>query len=280
VHRWARWAHEAGARIVVDAAQLVPHRPVDMRPADDPEHLDFLAFSGHKMYAPFGAGVLIGPRLAFERSAPRLVGGGTVSIVDVDRVQYADAPDREEAGTPAIIGAVAIAAAIREYQALGWTAIMDHEAELARIVMGGLRAIPGVTIYGGDSASADRLAVVPFNIDGLPHALVSAILSEEWGIGTRSGCFCAHPYVKAMLGVSETEARALEARILAGDHSDVPGMVRASFGWSNTFDDAHRLVEAVRAIAGGRFQQCYALGADGEYSHSDSRTDFAEFFTI
>lgn len=281
VHRWARWAHAAGARIVVDAAQLVPHRPVDVRPPSDPEHLDFLAFSAHKMHAPFGTGVLIGPRADFSVREPRLVGGGTVSIVDVDRVAWAAAPDREEAGTPCITGALALAAAMREYAAIGWDAIVAHECALARTALEGLGTIPGVTIYGDPDPARvrERLAVLAFNVDGLPHALVSAILGEEWGIGTRSGCFCAHTYVKTLLGMGSEEARALETRIVAGDHSDVPGMVRASFGLASTHEDAERLVEAIRAIAAGRYQHRYALDEDGEYMHAESRNSFAEFFS-
>src|SRR5213079_2624712 len=136
---------------------------------------------------------------------------------------------REEAGTPCITGAVALAAAMREYRRIGWDAIVAHENSIARIVLTGLGGIPGVKIYGGADPSnvEGRLAVIAFNVDGLPHVLVLAILSEEWGIGTRSGCFCAHPYVKAMLGIGEDASLALEQRIVAGDQGDVPGMVRA-----------------------------------------------------
>ncbi len=279
VHRWAHWAHAAGAPIVVDGAQLVPHRPVGVRPGDDPEHLDYLAFSAHKMYAPFGTGVLIGPRDAFRSGEPRLVGGGTVSIVDVERVAYAAPPEREEAGTPCIVGAVALAAAIREYGAIGWEAIVAHEVELARTALAGLAAIPGVRLYGDAEPGPGRLAVIAFNVAGLPHALVSAVLSDEWGIGTRSGCFCAHPYVKALLGIGDAASRDLEARIVAGDHSDVPGMVRASFGLTNTPDDARRLVEAVGEIAAGHVREGYVLDpSHGEYAHRDANTDFGGVF--
>ncbi len=245
---------------------------------DDPGHLDFLAFSAHKMYAPFGAGVLIGARDTFAQGEPRLVGGGTVSIVDAERVAWAAPPDREEAGTPCITGAIALAAAIGEYRRIGWEAIVAHErglaARRARWAVGDSRR-PDLR---RDRPAQDRLAVVAFNVEGLPHALVSAVL-REWGIGTRSGCFCAHPYVKALLGVDADASLALEARIVAGDHRDVPGMVRASFGLTNTLDDAKRLVEAVGAIAAGHYRQCYALDpADGEYTHSEARSDFAEFF--
>ncbi|HEY2805547.1 MAG TPA: aminotransferase class V-fold PLP-dependent enzyme [Gemmatimonadales bacterium] len=278
VHRWARWAHDVGARIVVDGAQWVPHRPVDMRAADDPEHLDFLAFSAHKMYAPYGVGVLIGPRADFEAGEPRLVGGGTVDVVDTERVVFADAPDREEAGTPCIVGAVALAAAIREYRRIGWDAIIEHERELNGIARRGLREIPGVTLYGdGDN---EHLAVIAFNVEGVPHALVSAVLSDEWGMGTRSGCFCAHGYVKTLLGIDPTRSQDFEERIIAGDRREIPGAVRASFGLGSTQVDAQRLVEAVGAIAAGRFDPGYTLdSATGEYDHAGAEANFAEYFS-
>ena len=281
VHRWARWAHRAGARILVDAAQLVPHLPVDVRAPSAEEHLDFLAFSGHKMYAPFGAGVLIGPRQFFAAD-PWLVGGGTVDVVDADRVVFTALPDREEAGTPCILGAVAVAAAIREYQRLGWPAIIAHERQLTVALLGGLTAIPGVRVYGeGDPQSAaERLGVVAFNVAGVPHALVATILSDEWGIGTRSGCFCAHLYAKELLGIDEDHARDFEARIIAGDRSNVPGAVRASLGLENTMDDVNRLVEAVTAIAAGHHRKDYSLdGTHGEYVHAAACTDFTPWLS-
>ncbi|MGD8584407.1 MAG: aminotransferase class V-fold PLP-dependent enzyme, partial [Chloroflexota bacterium] len=111
VHRLARKAHAAGARILVDAAQLAPHRKVDMRPDDDPEHLDFLTLSAHKMYAPYGTGALIGPKEVFMQGAPEYPGGGTVDIVTLDEVNWAGMPDRDEAGSPNVVGAVAMAVA-------------------------------------------------------------------------------------------------------------------------------------------------------------------------
>lgn len=281
VHRWARLAHEEGARIVVDAAQLVPHREVSMRPAADPEHLDFLAFSAHKMYAPFGTGVLVGPRAFFDCGEPRLAGGGTVDIVDTDRVVWASAPDREEAGTPCIVGAVALAAAIGEYQRIGWSAMRAHETALTRETLAGLAGIPGVRVYGDadPTRAAERLGVIAFNVEGMPHALVSAILSDEWGIGTRSGCFCAHPYVKALLGISADASAALQDRIIRGDRGDVPGAVRASFGLSNAPDDAGRLVTAVRSVAEGRYATGYTLdAAHGEWLHAGACSAFDSYF--
>src|SRR5918995_1319540 len=114
-------AHERGVPVLVDAAQLAPHRPL-------PAEADFLAWSGHKMYAPFGAGVLVGPRAAFAEGDPFLAGGGAVDLVDLDEVAWTDPPDREEAGSPNVIGAVGLHAAIEELGRIGWDTIIDHDA--------------------------------------------------------------------------------------------------------------------------------------------------------
>jgi cysteine desulfurase/selenocysteine lyase len=129
IHDWARMAHAAGAEIVVDAAQLAPHRPIDMRPKADPEHLDYVAFSAHKMYAPFGVGVLAGPRDIFETGDPDIVGGGSVDIVSLESAYWTDLPDREEAGTPDIVGVVALARAVGALEAIGWDEIIRHETQ-------------------------------------------------------------------------------------------------------------------------------------------------------
>ena len=100
IHRLARKAHAVGARILVDASQLAAHRRIDVKPDTDPEHLDFVALSAHKMYAPFGTGALIGSRDVFLQGAPEYQGGGTVAIVTDDQVHWAGVPDREEAGSP------------------------------------------------------------------------------------------------------------------------------------------------------------------------------------
>ena len=270
VHRWARLAHEAGARIVVDAAQLAPHRPIDVRHPDDPEHLDIIAFSAHKMYAPFGLGVLIAPASVLEQGEPYQVGGGTIEAVDFDHVAWTSLPDREEAGTPNVLGAVALAAAIGVYERTGWEAIRVREERLMRQALAALRLIPGVTLHAdtGPDSTGDRVGVIPFNIAGLPHALVAEILADEWGIATRSGCFCAHPYVKRLLGLSLRDEAEAQLRILRGDRSDTPGMVRASIGLQTTEEDITTLAEAVRAVAAGQYETGYLLDrATGAWTH-------------
>src|SRR5262249_43877644 len=235
----------------VDAAQLAPHRPISIGPAKDPEHLDYVAFSAHKMYAPFGVGVLVGSRRVFEEGDPDIVGGGTVDIVSLESAYWTDLPDREEAGTPDVVGVVALARAIRALEDVGWDAIIRHEAELTAAALEKLAAIPGVVLYGEADpfTAASRLGVIPFNVTGVPHALTAAILSNEWAVGVRSGCFCAHPYIKSILGVSESAAADLEKSILARDRRAVPGAVRASFGVCTTPADVEALAEAVEAVA-------------------------------
>ena len=281
IHDWARMAHAAGAEIVVDAAQLAPHRPIAMGRKGDPEHLDYVAFSAHKMYAPFGAGVLIGSRAAFETGEPDIVGGGAVDIVSLESAYWTDLPDREEAGTPDIVGVVALARAIRAIEEIGWEKIRRHETELTAAALERLSSIPGVILYGDTdpARAASRLDVVPFNVRGVPHALTAAALSCEWGIGVRNGCFCAHPYVKAILRVSEEEGRAVEKSILARDRSAIPGAVRASFGLFNTMADIDALGEALEAIARHDFDPGYVLDPErGEYTHPAYSPDFASRF--
>ncbi|MCL2396105.1 MAG: aminotransferase class V-fold PLP-dependent enzyme, partial [Acidimicrobiaceae bacterium] len=130
-------AHERGVPVLVDAAQLAAHRSL-------PASADFLAWSGHKMYAPFGAGILVGPTATFRDGDPFLAGGGAVDLVDLDEVAWTDPPDREEAGSPNVIGAVALHAAIDGLRDIGWPGIVTHDGELATRLRSRLAAIDGV----------------------------------------------------------------------------------------------------------------------------------------
>ena len=235
-------AHERGIPVALDAAQLAPHRPI-------PVEADFVSFSGHKMYAPFGAGVLIGPRTAFEHGDPFLAGGGAVELVDLDEVVWTAPPEREEAGSPNVIGAVALGVAADELTRIGWPAIADHETRLSLRLRAGLRAIPGVTLLG-PGIDAPTLAAAAFTVEGTPHALVAARLSAEFAIGVRHGCFCAHPYLTRLLGLSPEDIAQFRSDVLSGDRRSVPGAVRASACLSTTADDIDRFLDALRTIAG------------------------------
>jgi selenocysteine lyase/cysteine desulfurase len=237
-------AHERDVPVLVDAAQLAAHRPL-------PVSADYLAWSGHKMYAPFGTGVLVGPLTTFADGDPFLAGGGAVDLVDLDEVVWTDPPDREEAGSPNVVGAVALHAAIDELGRIGWSAIEAHDDHLAHRLRAGLAATPGVRLLGPDQADT-TLPLAAFTVDGVTHALVAARLSAEYGIGVRHGCFCAHPYITRLLGLSGAEIAAYRQAVLAGDRRRMPGAVRASAGLGTSAGDVDRLLAAVAEIAGGR----------------------------
>jgi len=236
-------AHERGIPVLVDAAQLAPHRRL-------PASADFVAWSGHKMYAPFGTGVLVGPHATFVDGDPFLAGGGAVDLVDLDEVMWTDPPEREEAGSPNVIGAVALDAAIGELSRLGWDAIGAHDAELARRLRAGLADVPGVHLLGPD-LSETTLPLATFTVDGMHHALVAARLSAEYGIGVRHGCFCAHPYLLRLLHLSPEEVATYRDAVARHDRRDMPGAVRASAGLNTSVADVDRLVAAVTDIATG-----------------------------
>jgi selenocysteine lyase/cysteine desulfurase len=239
-------AHARGIPVLLDAAQLAPHRPLPTGP-------DFVAFSGHKLYAPFGAGALIGPRRVFERGDPFLAGGGAVDLVDLDEVIWTDPPEREEAGSPNVIGAVAFGTAMDELQRIGWDTVGSHEAVLAQRLYDGLRAIDGVRVLGpwSESGEGAGLAVAAFTVEGMHHALVAARLSAEFGIGVRHGCFCAHPYLIRLLGVGRDGVDQARAAVQRGERSGIPGAVRASCGLGTADEDIDALLDALRALVAG-----------------------------
>jgi selenocysteine lyase/cysteine desulfurase len=278
IHRLAEKAHAAGARILVDAAQLAPHRAVRMRPDDDPGHLDFVVLSAHKMYAPYGTGALIGPTSIFEKGTPDLVGGGTVDIVTVDDVRWASPPDRDEAGSPNVVGAVALAQTIFSLQEIGMEALAAHEAELTAHALRRLQGIDGLDIYGlrDPDQAGERLGVIPLNVHGLDHYKVAAVLSFEGGIGVRNGCFCAHPYILRLMKVSAREALRHQQDIMDGTRVGLPGLVRISFGCYNTIEEVDHLAEVLARIAagkiGGDYEQdpisgaCWPRGFEPDYA--------------
>lgn len=241
----ARLAHRYGARILLDAAQLAPHRPIDMA-LDD---IDYLALSGHKLYAPFGAGALIGRPDWLGAGEPFLAGGGAVRYVGLDSVLWADLPDRQEAGSPNVVGAVALGVACRTLQAADREALGAFEAELLDFAQARLAAVPGVRHYRMWSAEDPRIGVVPFNLDSIPYAQLAAVLSAEYGIGVRHGCFCAHPLMVALLGIDANVDAGIYHALRRGDPVSMPGAVRLSMGLGTDRADIAALIEAVENVA-------------------------------
>jgi selenocysteine lyase/cysteine desulfurase len=218
-----RLAHEAGARVVVDGAQLVPHRGFSLAETG----ADYVAFSGHKTYAPFGAGALVGRRDWLDDAPAYLAGGGAVREVRPDRTIWTTAPARHEAGSPNVIGAIALAQACEALAALPAGALAAHEGALRKRLVEGLGAIDGVDVLHIWPDSVKPVAVVTFNVVGHDPGLVAAYLAAEHGIGVRDGRFCAHP---------------LLARLGAPD-----GAVRASVGVGTDLEAVERLICAVQA---------------------------------
>jgi cysteine desulfurase/selenocysteine lyase len=283
IHEIARKTHAIGAQIAVDAAQLTPHRPLDVKPSDSAEHLDYVAFSAHKMYAPYGIGVLVTAKNVFEVGSPDCVGGGTVDIVNLENAYWKDLPDREEAGTPDLIGVVALAKVIKLIEAVGYEKIIDHEAELTSYALEQLLRIPEVVVYGDkDPTNArNRLGVIAFNVKDIDHALVAAILSYEGGIGVRNGCFCAHPYVKRLLCVRAETAKQMEQHILSRDRSKLPGAVRMSFGLYNTKGEIDHLCAMLQKIIHRKYKGNYILNKErGDYFPEGFSLDFASVFQL
>ena len=261
-------AHRHGALLTVDAAQLAPHRAIDMV-ADG---IDCLALSGHKMYAPFGAGALIAPAALLRDSEPFLAGGGAVDFVTLDSVIWTGLPDRLEAGSPNVIGAIALAAACSALDTAGggttgtgMAVVANHERALLAQLEARLERIDRLTMHRL-WADADRVGICTFTVADMSHALVAGILSAEHGIGVRHGCFCAHPYITHLLGIDATARPAIVARLVAGERAGIPGAVRASFGIGTTEDDVDRLATALEDIC--------SLGPQLDYVEDSATGDF------
>ncbi|GAA1700958.1 aminotransferase class V-fold PLP-dependent enzyme [Fodinicola feengrottensis] len=236
-------AHRYGARLAVDAAQLAPHRPIDLAAAG----IDYLAFSGHKLYAPFGAGVLVGRRDWLDTGRPYLAGGGAVRQVTLTDTAWAPAPARHEGGTPNVLGAAALARACQLLAALPAGAQEAHEAALQERLLDGLAGLDGVRVHRIFPDSPGAIGVVTFSLPGYDPGLVAAYLSAEHGIGVRDGKFCAHPLL-SRLGLAA-------------------GAIRASLGVGSCSDDVDRLVRALSEFLESGAKWTYAQ-VDGRWTPS------------
>ncbi|MCG2800023.1 MAG: aminotransferase class V-fold PLP-dependent enzyme [Cellulomonas sp.] len=217
-------AHRWGARVVVDGAQLVPHRGFSLAETD----ADYVAFSGHKTYAPFGAGALVGRRDWLDTGTAYLAGGGAVRDVRTDRTLWQAGPARHEAGSPNVLGAVALAQACDDLAGLPAGALAAHEPLLRERLLTGLATLPAVRVARLWPDSGEPVGVVTFAVDGYDPGLVAAYLAAEHGIGVRDGRFCAHPLL-AHLGLDA-------------------GAVRASVGVGTTSQDVDRLIDGLTAL--------------------------------
>lgn len=244
VHAIAKTVHKYGAQIVVDGTQIVAHRRLRACGNTPDEDLDYIVFSSHKMYAPFGGGAVVGKLAHLQKCLPHFYGGGIVDVVSDWTETYLSAPERYEVGSPNYFGVVAMLKTMDILDAYGFDAIEEHEQRLLKHALNGLKTIDGVTLYADCENIADRIGVLVFNIDGIPHAEVAQRLANMRGIAVRQGSFCSHPYVCRLLGVCDETITECMCR------SDfvLPGMVRVSFGIYNDESDIDALLDCVRKI--------------------------------
>lgn len=254
IYMIAKLAHRYGAKIVVDAAQLLAHKEIDVKPNSDESHIDFLAAAGHKAYAPFGSAFLFGPRNILDSAYPYIPGGGTVIYVTEDDVYFDKSPDRHQGGTPNIAGAIALAESLDFLSDIGMSNIRQHEVELAEHALNLLHKIPTLQILG-DIKPENRLGVIAFNVGDIDNNLVSMILNYESAIATRNGCFCAHPYLHFLLGLKDTTE--LRMKLVRGDEVDLPGAVRLSVGIYNTEEEIDELARMLHIVAERKWQASY-----------------------
>lgn len=285
VHEIAALAHDHDALMVVDGAQMVAHVPVRMSGNADPRHdIDILVFSGHKIYAPGSPGVVVGRRDLFLGHTPIEVGGGMVDDVWTDRyTPTAALPDREEAGTPNITGAIGLAAALYALDRVGMDVVYAEETELMSYTLDRLGANDGVVIYGcTDMDRCPRAGAVSFNVRGMHHALTAAILNDYFNIAVRNQCFCAHPYVREMIteALAAQDIDGLSNEQLEALAEMERGMVRASFGIYTTRADVDALAAALADITARPefYESHYEETAPGDFRHRTFRFDPGQMF--
>jgi selenocysteine lyase/cysteine desulfurase len=281
----AKLAHAHGAFMIVDGAQMLAHVPVQMSGNDNPaEDIDALVFSGHKTYVPGSPGVVVARKDLLSPIEPEEVGGGMVERVFTERYTVTDKfPDREEAGTPNIPGAIGLAAAIEVLDRIGMDYLLEEETQLLKYALTELDSIEDVSIYGcTDLDCCPRAASISFNVEGMHHSLVAAVLNDYHNIAVRNECFCAHPYVIEMIPDQSAEYLSMSDEELAASCLPKPGMVRASFGLYNTKEDANLLVAAIKDMIKQRefYQGHYEMGNDLEYHHKTFKFDPQQVFSI
>jgi len=241
IHRIAKLAHRYDAKIVVDGAQMVSHRAVNMLGDRPEENIDFFAFSAHKLYSPFGGGAVVGLKAALDKHIPQFYGGGMVDAVYDAGACYTISPDSYEAGSPNYPGVVGMLKSIEILQSIGFGYIKRVEQFLMRRTLAGLKKLPGVILYGDCEKIADRVGVISFNLQGIPPKVVAEYLAGKHAIAVRHAAFCAHPYVRRLTGESEKNK----------DCHPPVGMVRVSFGIYTNEADVDIFLAAIAAMLAG-----------------------------
>lgn len=249
IHGIARLCHKYNAKIIVDAAQLVAHKEVNMNGNNPNEQIDFLVFSAHKAYAPFGCGAIVGLAKDLFENEPFLRGGGCVDAVFDNSIIWSQPPSRLEAGSPNFLGVMAMIRALEELKKIGFDKIYSHEMEIKDYLINEMKQIPNLVLYGDVDNTLDRLGVITFNLSNLKYNEVSKILADKYGIATRCAKFCAHPYVYRLLGISDDYAYEEFMTAEENNTSSNNGLVRISLGLYNNLDEAAIFIKALKDLA-------------------------------
>ena len=244
VHRIASLAHQHGALIIVDGAQIVSHRQFSVCAADPDENIDFFVFSAHKMYSPFGGGAIVGLTSVLNEHMPRFYGGGTVRIVADNWQKYKSAPSVYEAGSPDYPGIVGMGKAIDILNSIGFDSIHEHEQILMKKLFDGLKGFENITIYGDSADISDRVGVMTFSFPDINSVILAEHLAEMGGVATRRGAFCAHTYVWRLMDIPEDDLRGF----VKCDDANTPGMIRISFGIYNTEEEVDAFLNILQKV--------------------------------
>lgn len=259
-------AHKFGVKVLIDGAQIYAHAPFSMKLDDTDDGIDFFIFSGHKAHAPGSPGVIVAKKELLSNMPPQLYGGGMVDEVSIfDFSISAYNFKKEHAGTQNITGAISLGLATKFINTEGIKSIAQHEKKLKQHFIAKTANNKRIRLYACQSELSPSLGIVSFNLEGLPFHLLGNILNDYFCIAVRTGCFCAHPYVRELLF---DDFLALSDLTDPKDHT---GMVRLSIGPHNTIEDIDRLVMALEQIGSNvnAFYQNYVKSSEGFFHHKN-----------
>lgn len=238
--------HQYNGKFIVDAAQIVAHKKIKLVDENNNPYIDFFVFSAHKIYAPFGSGAIIALKSILDICKQSDHGGGTVdTVLDNEEILLCP-PEKNEPGSPNYFGAVALVKAMKEIRKIGCTNLEVKEKKLMKYIIQGLSSIPEIILYGDNINIEDRLGIVVFNVDGIYNAEVAKMLADYRGIAVRQGAFCAHPYIRRLLKVTEEEW----VKYLNNPNEKMLGMIRVSFGMYNTTKEIDDFLNTMEMIIG------------------------------
>lgn len=240
IKKIGRIVHKYGVYYLVDACQFVQHHKLDMREMG----IDFLAASGHKFYAPFGGGFLIGPKKFLDKFLPYQIGGGNLPyITETGEFLRYENQLAHDPGTPNAVAAITMATAMKVLGKIGLPNVEKYEKNLARKIFAHLRSKKEVELYV-DSSTLNT--VIPFNIKDIPASVVADRVNAEYGVGVRAGSFCSYKFIRKLLNIKDE--RAIISAVKRGDKSKIPSLIRVSVGLCNCLADVKRFNKALDEI--------------------------------